>query len=119
MNPCRPLRENGLGREPGKEGDRAMSSEHDDDLDPGLRAAFGEGDSVLERLEQTSGIVPRILLDDPVTVLTDVVGTTFGSEGIGSIHYLADGPVVVHASVVVSLMPSDPWMVLISALPPQ
>ena len=34
-------------------------------------------------------------LDDPVTVLNDVVGTTFGSEGVGSIHYLADGPVVV------------------------
>jgi hypothetical protein len=34
-------------------------------------------------------------LDAPMTVLHDVVGTTFGSEGIGSIHYLADGPVVV------------------------
>ena len=34
-------------------------------------------------------------LDAPVTVLHDVVGATFGSEGIGSIHYLADGPVVV------------------------
>lgn len=34
-------------------------------------------------------------LDDPVTVLDDVVGTTFATEGVGSIHYLADGPVVV------------------------
>jgi len=33
--------------------------------------------------------------DDPVAVLSDVVGATFGTEGVGSIHYLADGPVVV------------------------
>ena len=37
----------------------------DRDLDRGLRAGFGEGDSVLSRLEETSGIVPRILLHDP------------------------------------------------------
>lgn len=36
-----------------------------------------------------------LTLDDPVTVLENVVGTTFGSEGVGSIHYLADGPVIV------------------------
>lgn len=36
-----------------------------------------------------------VQLDDPVTVLADVVGSTFGTEGVGSIHYLADGPVVV------------------------
>lgn len=34
-------------------------------------------------------------LEQPVTVLDDVVGANFGAEGIGSIHYLADGPVVV------------------------
>lgn len=34
-------------------------------------------------------------LNAPMTVLHDVVDTTFGSEGTGSIHYLADGPVVV------------------------
>jgi len=34
-------------------------------------------------------------LGHPVTVLTDVVGTTFATDGVGSIHYLADGPVVV------------------------
>jgi hypothetical protein len=36
-----------------------------------------------------------LTLDDPVTVLENVVGTTFGTEGVGSIHYLADGPVIV------------------------
>jgi len=36
-----------------------------------------------------------LTLDDPVTMLENVVGTTFGTEGVGSIHYLADGPVVV------------------------
>jgi len=36
-----------------------------------------------------------LTLDDPVTTLENVVGTTFGTEGVGSIHYLADGPVVV------------------------
>jgi hypothetical protein len=36
-----------------------------------------------------------VTLDQPVTVLTDVVGSTFGADGVGSVHYLADGPVVV------------------------
>ncbi len=36
-----------------------------------------------------------LALTDPVTVLEDVVGTTFGTTGVGSIHYLADGPVLV------------------------
>ncbi len=36
-----------------------------------------------------------LTLVDPVTVLEDVVGTTFGTAGVGSIHYLADGPVIL------------------------
>jgi len=34
-------------------------------------------------------------LTDPVTVFHDVVGTVFATDGVGSIHYLADGPVTV------------------------
>jgi len=34
-------------------------------------------------------------LTEAVTYLPDVVGSTFGTSGKGSLHYLADGPVVV------------------------
>ena len=34
-------------------------------------------------------------LNGPVTQLTDVVGSLFATQGVGSIHYLADGPVTV------------------------
>ncbi|MFV2072045.1 MAG: hypothetical protein ACC742_05255 [Thermoanaerobaculales bacterium] len=34
-------------------------------------------------------------LDGPVTYIPDVVATLFGEQGSGSLHYLADGPVVV------------------------
>lgn len=34
-------------------------------------------------------------LDQPVVALPDVVESVFGADGVGSIHYLADGPVVV------------------------
>lgn len=36
-----------------------------------------------------------VTLDRPVVHIRDVVATLFGTEGLGSIHYLADGPVVV------------------------
>jgi hypothetical protein len=36
-----------------------------------------------------------VTLADPVTHLPDVVSTLFGTDGVGSIHYLADGPVTV------------------------
>ncbi len=36
-----------------------------------------------------------ISLDDPVVQITDVVGSFFDTEGVGSVHYLADGPVTV------------------------
>jgi hypothetical protein len=36
-----------------------------------------------------------VALTEPVTRIEDVVGTLFGTEGVGSIHYLADGPVTV------------------------
>ncbi len=39
-----------------------------------------------------SVVVP---LDGPVTHIADIVGSLFGTEGIGSVHYLADGPVSV------------------------
>lgn len=34
-------------------------------------------------------------LVEPVTYLSDVVGNLFDAEGAGSLHYIADGPVVV------------------------
>ncbi len=34
-------------------------------------------------------------LDDPVITIRDIVDTVFHAEGVGSIHYLADGPVAV------------------------
>ena len=34
-------------------------------------------------------------LDEPVVFIQDVVGTLFGTEGSGSLHYIADGPVTV------------------------
>ena len=34
-------------------------------------------------------------LANPVMSVRDVVGTLFGTDGVGSIHYLADGPVTV------------------------
>jgi hypothetical protein len=39
-----------------------------------------------------SVVVP---LSGTVTALRDVVSTLFGTDGVGSIHYLADGPVTV------------------------
>ena len=36
-----------------------------------------------------------VRLDQPVTRLVDVVAGTFGTTGVGSLHYLADGPVTV------------------------
>ena len=46
--------------------------------------------------DDNTGVESVVLtLADPVTVLEDVVGTTFGTTGVGSIHYLADGPVLV------------------------
>ena len=34
-------------------------------------------------------------LDEPVVFIPDVIGTLFGTEGSGSLHYIADGPVTV------------------------
>jgi hypothetical protein len=36
-----------------------------------------------------------VTVTGPVTVFRDVVSTLFGTDGVGSIHYLADGPVTV------------------------
>jgi len=45
--------------------------------------------------DNTDGDSLVISLDDPVVHITDIVDSLFGTEGIGSIHYLADGPVTV------------------------
>ena len=45
-----------------------------------------------DNTDNSSIVVP---LDGPVVHLSDIVGGLFEAEGIGSIHYLADGPVTV------------------------
>jgi len=58
-----------------------------------------------------------LTLGDPVTVLNDVVGTTFGTEGVGSIHYLADGPVVVTSRTSTSSEPAGSYGQTITGIP--
>jgi hypothetical protein len=46
--------------------------------------------------EDNTGVQSVVLsLEQPVTAVRDVVGTLFDTDGVGSIHYLADGPVTV------------------------
>ncbi len=45
--------------------------------------------------DNTDGQSMVIALDDPVVQITDIVGSFFETEGVGSVHYLADGPVTV------------------------
>ncbi len=45
--------------------------------------------------DNTDGESVVVDLDEPVVYLPDVVAAVFGTEGSGSIHYIADGPVTV------------------------
>ena len=45
--------------------------------------------------DNTNGDSVVVTLDEPVVFLPDVVASVFGTEGAGSLHYLADGPVTV------------------------
>ena len=45
--------------------------------------------------DNTNGDSVVVTLDEPVVFLPDVVASVFGTEGSGSLHYLADGPVTV------------------------
>lgn len=45
--------------------------------------------------DNTLGESVVVTLDEPVVFLPDVVAAVFGTEGSGSLHYLADGPVTV------------------------
>ena len=45
--------------------------------------------------DSTDGQSVVLALDGPVVFIEDVVETLFGTEGSGSLHYLADGPVQV------------------------
>ena len=45
--------------------------------------------------DNTNGDSVAVTLDEPVVFLPDVVAFVFGTEGSGSLHYLADGPVTV------------------------
>ena len=58
-----------------------------------------------------------LTLDDPVTVLADVVGTTFATGGVGSIHYLADGPVTVTSRTSTSTEPAGSYGQTITGVP--
>jgi len=58
-----------------------------------------------------------VTLEQPVTVLTDVVGSTFGTEGVGSIHYLADGPVVITSRTWTTADPSGSYGQTIPGVP--
>jgi hypothetical protein len=58
-----------------------------------------------------------LTLDDPVTVLADVVGATFATGGVGSIHYLADGPVTVTSRTWTSTEPVGSYGQTITGVP--
>lgn len=58
-----------------------------------------------------------LTLTDPVTILKDVVASTFGAEGVGSIHYLADGPVVVTSRTWTSTEPAGSYGQTITGVP--
>ena len=58
-----------------------------------------------------------LTLDDPVTILSDVVGTTFATVGVGSIHYLADGPVTVTSRTWTSTEPAGSYGQTITGVP--
>ncbi len=45
--------------------------------------------------DNTDGESIAVELTDPVVQISDIVGSFFGAEGTGSVHYLADGPVTV------------------------
>ncbi len=58
-----------------------------------------------------------LTLENPVTVLTNVVGATFAADGVGSIHYLADGPVVVTSRTWTSTDPAGSYGQTIAGVP--
>jgi hypothetical protein len=45
--------------------------------------------------DNTDGASVVVALAEPVIHLTDIVSSLFETEGVGSIHYLADGPITV------------------------
>jgi hypothetical protein len=45
--------------------------------------------------DNTNGESVVVTLDEPAVFLSDVVASVFGTEGSGSLHYVADGPVTV------------------------
>jgi hypothetical protein len=45
--------------------------------------------------DNTDGESVVVALDEPVVFIPDIVATLFGTEGSGSLHYIADGPVTV------------------------
>jgi hypothetical protein len=45
--------------------------------------------------DNTDGESVVVALDEPVVFISDVIASLFGTEGSGSLHYIADGPVTV------------------------
>ena len=45
--------------------------------------------------DNTDGESVVVTLDEPVVFIPDVVKSVFGTEGSGSVHYIADGPVTI------------------------
>lgn len=45
--------------------------------------------------DNTAGQSYVINLDESAVQITDIVGSLFGTDGVGSVHYLADGPVSI------------------------
>lgn len=45
--------------------------------------------------DNTDGQSVVVQLDAPVVQISDIVGSLFETQGVGSVHYLADGPVSV------------------------
>jgi hypothetical protein len=45
--------------------------------------------------DNTDGQSVVVELDGPVVQISNIVGSLFGTHGVGSVHYLADGPVSV------------------------
>ncbi|MCU0302810.1 MAG: hypothetical protein MUC56_01970 [Thermoanaerobaculales bacterium] len=56
-------------------------------------------------------------LDEPVTMLADVVGGLFATEGVGSIHYLADGPLLVTSRTWTAANPTGSYGQTIAGVP--
>ena len=70
--------------------------------------------------DSTDGESVVVALDEPVVFIPDIVATLFGTDGSGSLHYIADGPVTVTSRTWTPgeeggsyglIFPASPWAV--------